>query len=240
MEPTVMAYLSGAMDSDGYFSIRRSTYHCRVMKDATNATYSERIGLHQVTPDIPELLQQCFGGTCYLSKPQAENRRGLYRWTVTDLNAAKACAEMLPYLRVKHAQAKLLLELRESKAIGFHSHAYWFKKAFPDWERLELISTNEAIRILGYRNRAMISQAIRTGTLVGLLCNRKNREAPRIPRILVDRLLGMKGKDGKCRLMPTELIEWRERLCSDVRELNKTGVNGTPIYHRTGPYAPIG
>lgn len=236
-----LAYLAGAMDSDGFFTIRRDTYHKRVRKDASNPVYCERMGLKQVTPDIPNLLRDTFEGHLYQHKAQRENGKPLWVWIATDLRASNVAKALLPYLRVKRRQAELLLELRESKSSIYKHRAYWFEQEFPDWQNMELISIQETMRILGYTNPGSISQAIRNGLLVGLPYsnNYKDKGRPRVPKLLVERVADNLGKDGRARLLPPELIQWKDRLYRNIKELNKIGINGTPIYHQTGPYAPI-
>ncbi len=234
MDAIVLAYLAGAMDSDGYFTIKKSTYHKRVRKDATNPTYSEKIGLHQVTPDVPHLLKECFGGTCHLYQPPNENSKPLWRYTATDKNAANACAMLLPYLRIKRQQAKTLLELRESKVPKYEQLSYWFALEYPDWQEMDLITSSEASVMMGYTNSLSASQAIRNGTLLATHARAFRTEAPRIPRLLVEHIVA----NGKARVKPPQLIEWRERLHEQVREMNKMGVNGTSVYFRTGAHKP--
>lgn len=239
MDSLTFAYLAGAMDSDGYFSIKRSTYHIRVRGDAVNAVYSEKMGLHQVTPEIPELLKECFGGSMYLAAAQTPNSKPMYRWTATDTKAAQACEALLPYLRVKRKQAETLLELRQSKDAKYLHLSYWFLQEHPNWQELELITCVEAAAILGHTNIHSVSQAISNGTLLALPYKRPSSNGqPRIPRLLVERIKALQSKDGRCSTMPPPLIEWRQSLHDRIRELNKIGVNGTPIYHRTGHYAP--
>lgn len=112
----VAAYLAGAIDSDGSIGIRRSTYAVRVTGDSRQATYSERVCLKQVTPQIPELLKSTFGGSLLLQKPSTTRGRPLYYWEATNKVAADALAAMLPFLRVKRAQAENALALRASKS----------------------------------------------------------------------------------------------------------------------------
>lgn len=115
MDETLKAYLAGCLDCDGWFTIKRSTYAMRVRGDASQAVYSERIGLKQVTADVPTLLHEHFGGYLRTEKPSTKNGQPLWAWSVSDLKAI-ACAEMLmPYLRVKARQAAILLELRQLK-----------------------------------------------------------------------------------------------------------------------------
>lgn len=237
-EPITLAYLAGAMDSDGYFSIKRSTYHMRVRKDASNPVYSEVMGLHQVTLDIPHLLRDYFGGTLYQAPPQTPNSKPLYRWRGSDLNAARAAAALLPYLRVKRRQAELLCELRESKKPGYGQAAYWFAQEFPNWRDMELLTTREVVALLGYQDAGSVSQAIANGSLLALPGNTGGNFTPRIPRLLVERLHELAGIDGRSRRLPPQLVDWRQRLWQETHELNKVGVNGTELYHQTGYHTP--
>lgn len=239
MDETTLAYLAGAIDSDGSIGIKRSTYHIRVRKDAVNATYSERILLKQVTPHIPELLKECFGGTFRMEKASTTDGKPLFSYGCTDKNAARACELMLPYLRIKKPQAQLLLELRESKQPGYGKFSYWFELEHPDWRELPLLTTTEAMKILSYTNKGSLSQAIGNGTILALPYDHNSTERPRIPKLLLEQVLVLAGKDGFLRNQPPQLVAWRERLCQEVRELNKNGVIGTGIYRRVGPHAPI-
>ncbi len=238
MNDTLFAYLAGAMDSDGWFGIKRSTYHQRVRGDAGNPVYSERLGLKQVTPEIPHLLHETFGGRLSQDKGLSDNSRPLHSYQCTDKRAAEACRALLPYLRVKRRQAEVLLELRRTKDSAYWQPAHWFLQEHPNWRELDMVTTSEAARILGYTSRESVSQAIRNGTLLALPWDHAGKETPRIPRLLVEQLAVNLSKDGRARNRPEQLIAWRERLCQEVRELNKNGVTGTPIYHRTGCFEP--
>lgn len=231
---TVLSYLAGAMDSDGSFGIKRSTYHMRVRKDANNPVFSERVMLKQVTPEIPRLLQETFGGTVRMEKARTENGKPLYSYECKDRQAAAACALLLPFLLVKRKQAETLLELRETKGGKYKQAAYWFVREFPNWRDMELITSSETAALLGYTNGGSVSQAIRNGSLVATGERSGWSEVPRIPRLLVERIVDAGGP----RCSPPELIAWQESLCERVRELNKIGINGTEIYRRDGHHTP--
>lgn len=109
------AYLAGAMDSDGTIGIRRSTYAARVRGDARQPVYSERLCLKQVTPQIPMLLRETFGGSLLLQRPSTLRGRPLHYWEATNKVAAVALGSLLPYLRIKRQQAEICLLLRASK-----------------------------------------------------------------------------------------------------------------------------
>ena len=110
-----LAYLAGAIDSDGTIGIKRSTYGVRVLKNSKQPTYSERIALRQVTPQIPKMLKRAFGGSLYLMRPSAKNGRPLWAWQVSDVKALAAARALLPHLRVKRSQAINLIGLRKVK-----------------------------------------------------------------------------------------------------------------------------
>lgn len=233
----LLAYLAGAMDSDGYFSIKKSTYHIRVVKDSINPSYSEKIGLKQVTREVPELLKKTFGGSLRLEKKSTKNGKPLFSWTATDINASEACRLLLPFLLIKIRQANLILELRESKDEKYRKPSYWFLQEFPYWESMEMITLSKASSMLNHRNSSSISRCIASGSILALPYNHKKEEA-RIPRLLIERLIECQSSDGKAIVRPPELITWREKLCQEIRELNKIGTGEHPIYLRTGPYAP--
>lgn len=110
-----LAYLAGAMDSDGCISVKRSTYAMRVRGDATTPVFSERVMFKQVTPEIPTLLKELFGGSLRVDNPSSPGGRRLYSWQATDLRAAECLRSLLPYLRVKRDQAENCLSLRKLK-----------------------------------------------------------------------------------------------------------------------------
>jgi hypothetical protein len=236
MDRELLAYLSGTMDSDGFFSIRRSTYRMRVKHDAVNAIYAERVGLKQITQTIPDLLRECFGGHRYVSKPQTKNSHPLECWQATHLNAYRTCVALLPFLRIKSQQADLLIELHGTRNKKLSMVSYWFAREFPEWSSMELITTEEASILMKYKSVLMVSQAIRHGTLLALPYTHHGVFKPRIPRLLVERIVQhMIGKGGRM-AQASELVALRESLYQQIRELNKIGLNGTPVYHRTGPY----
>ena len=238
MKSEVLAYLAGAMDSDGCLTIKRSTYHQRVRGDAKNPVYQEKLHLRQTTPHVPDLLKDVFGGAIRTESPRTPNSKPMMCWECSDKQAATATQLLLPFLRIKKPQALLILELRETKNSMYWQESYWFALEHPNWTQMELVTHEEAAQMLGHKGKGCVSQAIGNGTLLALPSDRKLWSKPRIPRLLVDRLAQNASSDGRAKVRPRQLIEWRERLYQEVRELNKIGIDGTPIYHRTGYYAP--
>lgn len=110
-----LAYCAGVIDSDGTIGVKRSTYAMRVVGDAKQTMYSERVCVRQVEPQAVTLLHALFGGRFAKAKPSTKKGRALYEWQVTDLNAAKCLLAVLPYLRIKREQAENCLALRGLK-----------------------------------------------------------------------------------------------------------------------------
>lgn len=244
---TLLAYLAGAIDSDGSIGIKKSTYAIRVRGDARNAVYSERIMLKQITPQVPLLLKETFGGYLSVQGPGTRNSKPMHSWQCTDRNAAHAAKLLLPFLRIKNEQARVILELRSTKEVGPHMHmGYWFGMEHPDWREGELLTVDEANELLGYTNRGSISQALKNGTLIGLPYDYSGVSRPRFPRLLVQQLADFCSRNGEVQAdgrasrstKPPQLYAWRDRLYQRVRELNKTGIEGTPTYHLTGYHTP--
>lgn len=112
-ERLILAYLAGAMDADGFFSMIK-----RTVRGST--TYSEFIGLAQLSQTVPKMLQERFGG--YIQHrirkgEQAKNWRPIYYWAAGNKNATKAIEALRPFLQVKTEQADILIELRKSKRL---------------------------------------------------------------------------------------------------------------------------
>lgn len=110
-----LAYCAGVVDSDGSIGVKRSTYGMRVRGDATQPTYSERIKVKQVEPEAVTLLHRIFGGSYRVEKTSLKSGRAFYAWQVTDKQASIVCAALMPFLRIKKAQAENVLALRAAK-----------------------------------------------------------------------------------------------------------------------------
>lgn len=239
MDSITLAYLAGAMDSDGFFGIKRSTYHMRVRGDASQPTFSERCGLKQTADVVPKLLKETFGGNIAIQNASTEHGKLLYGWDATDKVAANAARLLLPYLKIKKRQAEFLLELRHTKDEARYSQiSYWFEQEYPDWQKLPLITFAKTAEILRYADSRTVTQAVMNKSLLALKYDNSGKEQPRVPLLLVEIFANeiAKGK-GSRPPRPKQLMEWRERLWNECRELNRIGTGQHPITERTGIYA---
>ena len=115
MDETTLAYLAGVLDSDGTIGVKRNTYSVRVVGDSAQPTYSERIHIRQVERAALEVFAATFGGNIGITDPTAKRGRPLWNWGQTDRKAATTLVALLPYLRIKRAQAENCLILRDLK-----------------------------------------------------------------------------------------------------------------------------
>lgn len=113
MNETDLAYLAGVMDSDGWFTIK---HHATNSTYTSSYTFSEHAGCAQVSPEAVDQLKELFGGRIYLrSRKGKDHWKPLYYWVVSNRLAADMTRILRPYLRIKAAQADLVLTIRASK-----------------------------------------------------------------------------------------------------------------------------
>lgn len=113
MKKTELAYIAGAMDSDGFFTIKRNTYSVRKVGDAKYPSYSERAGIKQTTPQIIDLIHKNFGGYRSIQKPNTKNGKPLHSIDLRNKICHEFVKAIMPYLVLKKEQASILMELRK-------------------------------------------------------------------------------------------------------------------------------
>lgn len=116
-DPLLLAYCAGVIDSDGTIGVKRSTYSMRRVGDCSAPSFSERVCVKQVEREAIDVIWRVFGGTRYVARAARNTPRGrqLFVWQVTDRRAAACLSALLPYLRIKRAQAENCLSLRVVK-----------------------------------------------------------------------------------------------------------------------------
>jgi len=238
MKTTDIAYAAGAIDADGCISIKRTTQRMRLKRDCRNPVYSPRISLGQVTPQVPEFLKEHFSGAIYKTKPGTRNSRPLFKWYISDKTAFIVAGTLLPFLKIKHLQALALIRLHSLKETG-GALSIWYPKLHPNWRHEELITSIECAEILGYKHSDSVHQAIEQGTILNAHPGRHGRTMiPKIPRQFVHELATLAGRNGNKFIACPQFVAAQHDLWSQVAELNKVGINGSPANNRTGCYVP--
>ncbi len=110
---TLLAYLAGIIDGEGYIGIKKYSG-----KNCVSPTFHERITVCMSEKYILDIFKKNFGGYIHTRKFKNKiiktNKIG-YAWETTDRKAANIIMVFLPYLKVKKEQAKIVLKLRKSK-----------------------------------------------------------------------------------------------------------------------------
>lgn len=110
---TTYAYLAGILDADGFITIQRTTKN-RVAPSGhewSPTYYTAKVGIAG-TRDAPHRLAlEVFGGSITTYKPANVNHRTTHQWNISGPKAGIVLRAVLPYLRVKHRQAELALDL---------------------------------------------------------------------------------------------------------------------------------
>ena len=146
--PTNLAYAAGVIDSDGYIGVKRGV------------SYAARVIVKQVQPQAVDLLHELFGGYRSTAPPAAERGRQLLTWEVHSAAAGRACEALLPYLRIKRAQAENAIAVCRINAEP-KRHRWDVPAVIKDEP---MVTMAEAARRLG-KSYAVVIQAVRLGSV---------------------------------------------------------------------------
>jgi hypothetical protein len=113
---TSIAYVAGLIDGEGCIRVKKSkAYKCQ---GRSTPGYHASIQIKMTDKGAIEFVASVLGGWHYVQRSALRSGRPLYTWQVSDLKAETAIKVVLPYLRVKKAQAEAVLSLRQLQAEG--------------------------------------------------------------------------------------------------------------------------
>lgn len=112
------AYCAGIIDADGTVGVHVNWYRVKTKGDAKQPTYQPRITVAQVDTGAIELLREIFGGYTHLDRTSnlKGSGRPIHRWSVHSASCRRVIEAVRPYMRIKHRQADLALELCDLNA----------------------------------------------------------------------------------------------------------------------------
>lgn len=116
MKKIDLAYCAGIMDGEGYIGIKKTKPY--KTQGRTTPGYHARIQVRMVDEPAIAALVGLFGGKTYREKPHANNGRPLHCWSISDAKAEATIRLVLPFLRVKVQQARIVLDLRKLQREG--------------------------------------------------------------------------------------------------------------------------
>jgi len=108
MRRKVLAYIAGAMDGDGSFSVGK-------LKTKANPLYFPLLQFTNWRKSIIDVLVDTFGGTFVKLKPckkkDGTDGHEIYRWRLrSKTNVKPVLEELIPFLRIKRKRAEFLLD----------------------------------------------------------------------------------------------------------------------------------
>lgn len=142
-----LAYCAGVIDSDGCIAIAYSN-----AEKHPAARCRELITAGQSTPEVIELLSTLFGGKVLVKRSKHKNQRDHYVWARTGKSAISTLKQLLPFLRLKQAQAINLIELYELKQAAKQPKTWTPNPAYKD-RILACINKAYELNYLGHANR---------------------------------------------------------------------------------------
>lgn len=107
---TLLAYLAGTIDADGFVTVQRTRKRDSRCKRAS-IYYTAKVGLSETSPIVPNLLRRAFGGQIYEHQPRNRAHKKWFVWQVSNEMAAAAIRSLLPYFKVKRKQAEFAIQL---------------------------------------------------------------------------------------------------------------------------------
>ena len=112
-----LAYAAGIIDGEGSIQIRkhrRSEYY-------VGYHYCMDVQVSMIDPEVPLWLKRTFGGSLQFY-PAKGKRQEVYHWAITTNKAATFLSLILPFLKIKGAQAEIALEFQNLKRKVGHSY----------------------------------------------------------------------------------------------------------------------
>ena len=116
MKDTDLAYLAGLVDGEAYIGIKRTKPY-KGLTGRVNPGYHERIQVRMTDEQAIRFIATTLGGWYYKEKPSVAKGKPLFCYQASDRAAADILLALLPYLRVKKAQAETVLRLRAHKEL---------------------------------------------------------------------------------------------------------------------------
>lgn len=211
---TDLAYMAGALDSDGYIGVQRSTYKLRVQGDATQAIYSARVQLKQVEPEAVDLFHNTFGGHRFLTAPNTQRGRQLWTWQVHSAACQPVLEGVLPYLRIKRLRAENALETCRLCTLPKRFVVPSIVPGEP------MVTVTEAAHRLG-KHRGTIYQAVCQGSVPAVRGSRNGGH----PTIFIpESFLAIWATRGSTPRRSSEVTGQLEACYQRAKELNHVGI----------------
>ncbi len=136
-EPTTLAYLAGYFDADGCVTVQ--------LRRVASVTVSCRIT--SVNREMIDWFQSSFGGWVACQRQPRQNRREAFSWGLDHVSCIPFLEAVIPYLRLKRAEAEIALELQRSVSARHKTSG--------------ALTTGEVAERIAYRDRFAEAKSVR-------------------------------------------------------------------------------
>jgi hypothetical protein len=106
-----LAYAAGIVDGEGTIGI--TEIGARPKKGRKNPQHRIYVAVAMTDAAIPLLMSEMFGGSVNTYHYHPERNRPQTRWSLSGKRAVLCLEALLPYLRLKNAQAELAINFQE-------------------------------------------------------------------------------------------------------------------------------
>lgn len=133
-------YTAGLFDGEGCVHIRVPT-----ISNGRRSLNQLNCILSSTNKEIAFWLKERYQGTvrCRPTPTSQPNRKVQWEWTVVSQQALEFLTLIVPYLRIKKAQAELAIEFQQAKKHTYRSHPYTGdEKALQESQRLLMRKLN--------------------------------------------------------------------------------------------------
>ncbi|MDD5277698.1 MAG: hypothetical protein PHR16_16650 [Methylovulum sp.] len=143
IEPSILAYLAGMIDGDGYISVTRSVR-------GGVEYFGAQVGIAGTRREPHDLAASIWGGKVSCYRPANLRHRPQFQWSRVGASAVAVIEAILPFLLVKRDHAYLALELHEHATFARTDDPFpWFGPNYEPNDRMremrdEMIGLNQS------------------------------------------------------------------------------------------------
>lgn len=153
-----LAYVAGIIDGEGSLSIHvgyNANTNPKYLGRGYAPKFEPRVSVENASKTLIDLLMEWCGGARYIHgrKNRPKNHKQIHIWLLSNRAATDFLTSILPYLRIKHKQAELLIELQTHKntSRAWNGQSRLKGGRIPQAELNKRLALKERLRILNQK-----------------------------------------------------------------------------------------
>jgi hypothetical protein len=116
--PIDLAYAAGIIDGEGTIGISELSpggLRSSGRPSRKSPQFRPYVSVIMVDPGIPAWLSETFGGPVHGYEPRQPHHKPIHKWTLNNQRAVTFCRLIQPHLRLKGAQAQLVIDYYDGR-----------------------------------------------------------------------------------------------------------------------------